>query len=176
MRAFICVELPEKIRDILYDIQKQINHKNAKIKWVAKKNLHLTLKFFSEISSSKLEKVSEKLSEIKFKPFTVKLKEPGFFPSRDYIKIIWIGLENPVKILDLQGEIELKLNGLYPKDERFSAHLTLGRVKFIKDRDGLFESLNKIKVPDAEFEIREMTLMKSELTKDGPKYSVIKRF
>ncbi len=176
MRSFISIELPSDLKEILYNIQKQLNNKCAKIKWVAKKNLHLTLKFFSEIPEKKLEKVKEVLSGIKFKPFKVSLDGLGFFPSRNYAKVIWIGLKNPEKIINLQGEIELRLNDIYPKDERFSAHLTLGRIKVIKDRDEFLNLLNTVKVPGYEFEIKQIVLMKSTLTKDGPKYSVIEKF
>ncbi len=176
MRAFISIELPQKIKDILFDIQKQIGSNNAKIKWVAKKNLHLTLKFFSKISVDKLEKIKEKLIDIKFKPFKVKLGELGFFPGKDNIRVIWVGLQNHGKIMDIQGDIELKLNELYPKDERFTTHLTLGRVKFVKKKEEFLKNLKKIKIPDEEFIVREVVLFRSELTKDGPKYSVIKRF
>ena len=176
MRVFISIELPQHIKDTLYDIQKQIGSENAKIRWVAKKNLHLTLKFFSKISPDKLEKIKEKLTDLRFKPFKVKLDKLGFFPSQDLIRVLWVGLQNFEKIMDIQGDIELRLNGLYPKDERFSTHLTLGRIKLVKNRDKFLEILKKIEVPDLEFEIRELVLFKSELTKDGPKYSVIKRF
>lgn len=176
MRAFISIELPSDLKDIFYNIQKQLSKDCVKIKWVAKKNLHLTLKFFSEIPEKKLEKVKEVLSSIKFKPFKVSLDGLGFFPSRNYAKVIWIGLKNPEKIINLQGDIELKLNDLYPKDERFSAHLTLGRVKAIKDRDAFLNLINTVKVPGYEFEIKQFNLMKSVLTKDGPKYSVIEKF
>ena len=176
MRAFIAIELPSEIRDALYTIQKQIGSRNAKIRWVAKKNLHLTLKFFPQIPSDKLEKVKEKLSEIKFKPFKVKLSDLGFFPSKDIMKVIWVGLSNHEKIMDIQGDVELSLHGLYPKGERFSTHLTLGRVKLFKNKEKFFEVLDKVKIPKLEFEISELVLLSSVLTKDGPKYSVIKRF
>lgn len=176
MRAFIAIELPQHIKDVLYDVQKQFGKNYAKIKWVAKKNLHLTLKFFSSISPSKLEQVKERLSGFKFKPFNVKLGDLGFFPSEDYIRVIWIGLKDHGKLMDIQGNIELKLDKLYPKDERFAVHLTLGRVKLVKDKDNFLKLLKEVKIPNEEFEIRELVLMKSILTKDGPKYSVIERF
>lgn len=176
MRAFICVELPQEIKDAFYDIQKQIGGEYAKIRWVHKKNLHLTLKFFSEISAAKLEKVKKKLINIKFKPFKVKLGDLGFFPSSNLIRVIWIGLQNHGKLMDIQGDIELKLNGLYPKDERFSVHLTLGRIKSVKNKDKFMKRLKEVDIPDLEFDVREIVLFRSELTKDGPKYSVIKRF
>ena len=146
MRAFISIELPQRIKNALYDIQKQISSKNAKIRWVAKKNLHLTLKFFSKISPDKLDEVKERLIDLKFKPFKVKLDKIGFFPSEDLIRVIWVGLQNFEKIMDIQGEIELRLNKLYPRDERFSTHLTLGRVKLVKNRDKFLESFKAVKV------------------------------
>lgn len=176
MRAFISVELPEDIKEILFNIQKELSKDCVKAKWVAKKNLHLTLKFFPEISEKKLEKIKEVLSGIKFEPFEVVLEGIGFFPSKSYIRVLWVGLQNPEKLINLQGDIELKLNKIYPKDERFSVHLTLGRIKFIKDREKFLELVKSIKVPQHKFKIDKLTLMKSTLTKDGPKYSVIEKY
>jgi 2'-5' RNA ligase len=176
MRAFVAVELPPSIKELLYNFQKQISNEHVKIKWVAKKNLHLTLKFFSEISVEKIEKIKEKLSSLKFEPFKVKLGELSFFPSEDSMKVIWVGLENFKKILDIQGDIELKIGNLYPQSEKFSVHLTLGRIKLIKNKKKFLDSLKDVKIENVEFEIDELVLLKSVLTKDGPKYTTIGKF
>ena len=67
MRVFISVDLPKEGRDELYRIQKLINPSLAKIKWVPKKNIHLTLKFIGEVES--IDEIHERLSKIKFNPF-----------------------------------------------------------------------------------------------------------
>ena len=49
MRLYVGVELPKNIKDELFDIKKNFNGRLAKVNWIAKKNLHLTLKFLGEV-------------------------------------------------------------------------------------------------------------------------------
>lgn len=173
MRIFIEIDLPQEIKDYLFQLQKQIGDKSAKIRWVAKKYLHLNLKFIGEISEEQLYDVKKKLEKVEFNKFKVSLDKIGFFPANDYIRVIWIGLKPEQDVIRLQQKIDGNLIGLFPGDQRFQAHLTLGRVKFVKNKNDFVEKFNKIEVNPIEFEIDEFKLMKSTLTKDGPIYEVL---
>ena len=174
MRCFIAVDLPEVIKDKLFNLQKKLSG-DAKIKWVAKKNLHLTLKFLGDIAEKRLEQIKEKLKEIKFKSFKVELDSLGVFPDEDYIRVIWVGLKPAGKVIELQQKVDSTLLGLgFEKDQRFHSHLTLGRVKFVKNKENLKEKL-KLKIKGG-FEIKNFKLMKSELTKDGPVYGTLETY
>jgi len=175
MRCFISIDLPKEIKDYLFDLQRKINDNNSKVHFVAKKNLHLTLKFLGNIDDNLLKDVKERLSKIKFKKFRVKLDKVGVFPNENFIRVIWIGLKPAGKVIELQQKIDGELLDLFKKDQEFSAHLTLGRVKFIKNKKEFLEKL-KIEIEDKEFEIGEFKLMKSELSKDGPKYFEIENY
>lgn len=176
MRAFIAIPLPKEVKDNLNDIQKQIGSDLAKINWVAKKNLHLTLKFFSYISEGEVKKVIGILKSIKIKPFEVELGEMGYFPDADYVRVMWISLEPAKDVFNLQGEIDSKLSELFERDKMFKVHLTLGRVKFVKNKEKFLKKLKEIKVPKLKFKIKGFELIQSILTKDGPKYKVLEKF
>jgi len=176
MRVFIAIELPKEIRDYLYDLQRKISGNEAKINWVNKKNLHLTLKFVGEISEKLLNKIKEILRTIKIKPFKVKLSEMGFFPDEKNIKLIWVGIKPGEKVIELQREIDESLLELFSRDQRFLSHLTLGRVRFVKKKDEFIKKLNMISVEEMSFEISEFKLIKSKLTKDGPIYEIIEKY
>ena len=175
MRLFVAVDLPGEVKDELYRIQKLINPSLAKIKWVPKKNLHLTLKFLGECPDTR--EVEEKLSKIKFDPFKVKLNNFGAFPSWNEIKVFWVSLTPEKKITALQQKIDSELFSLFKKDQQFSPHLTLGRIKRIKKKKQFFELISKeIEVKPIEFKINEFKLMQSKLTKDGSKYLILKNY
>lgn len=176
MRAFIAIPIPKEIKDVLFDIQNVVGNEYAKIKWIAKKNLHLTLKFFPYISEEKIKKVVEILKTVKIKPFEVELSEIGFFPNLDSVRVIWVGLEPAEKVLNLQGEIDSKLAELFEMDKMFKVHLSLGRVKFVKNKEGLIKKLKEIKIPKLKFKISGFELIQSNLTKDGPVYKIIEKF
>ena len=173
MRTFIEVDLPSKIKDYLFQLQKQISNNSAKITWVAKKYLHLNLKFIGGVSEEQLYDLKKKLEQVELNKFKVSLNKIGFFPDSNNIRVIWVGLKPEQDVIKLQQKIDSILINLFPGDQRFQAHLTLGRVKFVKNKKDFVEKFKKIEVDPLEFEIDEFKLMKSTLTKDGPVYEVL---
>ena len=172
MRLFIAIELSEEVKEYLYNLKKKV--KEAKISWVPKKNLHLTLKYLGEVKEEDLEKVKERL-EISTKSFTATLTQLGFFPSKESPRIIWVGLEPENKICALQQKIDAEFLDLFPSEQTFTSHITLGRVKGIRREKTFQQSLQKIDIPKMSFEIDKIHLLESVLYRGGsPKYHVIK--
>jgi len=133
------------------------------------KNFHLTLKFLGDVKC--VNKIKERLKEVKFKPFVLESKTIGFFPNADYIKVIWLGFRESDELNELKNEIDRKLEGLIDKEQReFKGHITIGRVKFVKDKKVLMDKIKQVKIPDFRFEVKEFKLIKSELTEEGPIY------
>ena len=176
MRAFIAFEMPEEIKKILLDAQKQINTEKAKIR--SAKAFHLTLKFLGEVEDKKIEGIKSALNGIKFKKFNTILTEIGVFPNESYIRVVWIGLnDSENKITSLQKEVDSKIEKLgFKKDTRFHPHLTLARVKFVEDKQGFIKNLKEIKIEKKAFQITEFKLIKSILTPEGPVYEDISVF
>lgn len=175
MRVFICIDLPREIIKEVERIQNELRKKNLfHGKFTEGENLHLTLKFLGEISDEKIDEVKKKLSEIKFEKFMAYLDELGVFSS-DYIRIVWAHILGK-KVEDLQKVIDEKLLGLFEKEDRFMSHLTIARVKNVKDKKLLLQALKEIKVKNIGFEVKEFYLMKSELKPEGPEYSVLDEF
>ena len=171
MRCFVAVKLPIEIKDYLFDLQKKIRSENAKINFVHKKNLHLTLKFLGELNEKEVEEVKRILRKVKFKKFEVYLDEVGVFPNEGYIRVVWVGLKPVRKVFELQQKIDSELLTIFSKDEKFSAHLTIGRVKFIKNTESFLEVLKNLEVKNKSFLVDKSYLIESELRKEGPKYS-----
>lgn len=168
IRSFIAIDMPEQAKKEIVKVQKILEKKNLfSGKLTEKENLHLTLKFLGEIDEEKVEEVKEKLKEIEFSKIKVGLGEIGVF-SEDFIRIIWVHLVGE-GILGLQKEIDDKLESFFQKEKRFMSHLTIARVKSVKDREKLLDELKKIKL-GCEFEIDRFLLKKSTLTEKGPVY------
>ncbi|MDD5331227.1 MAG: RNA 2',3'-cyclic phosphodiesterase [Candidatus Nanoarchaeia archaeon] len=175
MRVFVAVEVPEEIRRQIFDLQRSISSKEARVRWVAKKNIHLTLVFLGELSEKKVEEVKEVLKNIKHKKFKIYVDEIGFFPNKSNPNVVWVGLEPEKEILELQNKVDGELLSYsMGKDQKFKAHVTIGRINEIKDKTKFFEKLNvKIK---GEFVVEEFILFSSTLTKDGPKYRILEKY
>lgn len=88
-RCFISIEPPAYIKKEIIKIQKVLPKfigKNIKLE-----NLHLTLKFLSEIDNEKIDLVKEKLREINFEKIPCKINRIGVF-SEKFVRIIWLKL------------------------------------------------------------------------------------
>jgi len=174
MRLFIAIEAPEEIRNYFLELQKQISNDLAKI--VFTKSFHLTLKFLGEADESKKDRVIELLRKVKFEHFIAALSDMGIFPSENYMRVLWVGLEPKGKIVELQQKIDDILANLFPKDKRFHPHITLGRVKFVNDKKKIMGFLKGMDIEKKSFEIKDFRLIKSTLTPEGPVYEVLEKF
>jgi len=170
MRCFIAIKLPIEIKDYLFELQREIRSEYAKINFVHKKNLHLTLKFLGEINNKKIEVIKERLRKINFKHLKVSLNDIGFFPNEKSIRVVWISLKPINAVIELQQKIDSEILDLFNKDERFSNHLTLGRVKLIKNKEKFLERLRSLNIENKTFLINNFYLIKSDLKREGPEY------
>lgn len=170
MRIFIAIELPDKIKKKIVDIQKHLPDFDGKL--TEPENLHLTLKFLGNIDEKTLTEVKKRLKKIKFDKFEAKIDFIDVF-SPDYIKIIWLHLES---CAELHKAIDESLNGLFPTEKRFMSHLTIARVKNIEDREEFLDKVQTIKIPKIKFRIDKFYIKKSTLEKPQPKYETLESY
>lgn len=174
MRCFVSINIPrEVVRDIEKIQQKLPAFQGKKTEL---ENFHLTLKFLGEINEDKIKEVKEKLREIKFEKFESEIKYLGFFANVKHGKRygpVWLHLSRCDK---LQKIVDGKLKGLFEPERRFMSHLTIARVKNIKDKKRFLEELKKVKIPTIKFNVDNFYLMQSELTSKGPRYEVIEDY
>lgn len=171
-RLFIAIDLNDEFKDYLFNLQKTLGLK-AKIKWVAKKNLHLTLKFLGDVED--VEQVIELLNNVKFEPFDLILKSLEVF-DKSIPKVLYVDVEPADKVINLQSSIEDSLINLFERDKRFSVHLTIGRIKTYEDKELLIKSISEFKIKSLILTVNSLCLFKGVLSKDGPKYTKLKEF
>lgn len=172
MRAFIAVELPERIKNELKEIQKEFA-KDGDINFVS--GYHLTLKFLGGVSDTKLERVKERLKKISIKPFDLHLSKLGIFPNLKFVQVFWAGIEPEIKIKKLHERIDSKLIDFFEADNKFKGHITLGRVKRLRDKDNFLDKINKIEI-NGKFTVKNFCLIQSELTSRGPVYTILEKY
>jgi 2'-5' RNA ligase len=113
MRAFLGISVPDELKSRIIDIQDRFLDFDVKL--VEKENLHFNLKFFKEISNEEAEKLKKILEDIcrRFQPFEIKISGLGAFPSRNYVRVLWLGVKDGYQImLSLAEEIENALESL----------------------------------------------------------------
>jgi 2'-5' RNA ligase len=182
IRTFIAVNLSSDTKEYLSSLMNNINIPESKIKWVDKDNLHITIKFLGYLSQEKIELIKSELKEItsQHKPFLIQLSSYiGVFPTYTMPRIIWIGIKEGInKLEELYNSIELNFfkKGFLKEEKGFSSHITIGRVKFIKDKANFIQILKRIKIHNLSQEISSIDLMESELTPGGPIYKIAAKF
>ena len=79
-------------------------------------------------------------------------------------------------IENLKLQIDEMLEKLFKKEKDFRAHITLGRVKYLEDKERVLNRLKEIKVDGDRFIVDSFKLMKSALTRQGPIYGLVEEF
>jgi len=180
MRAFLAVDLDEKLKNEVINVQKKIKDANAQLKFVEPENLHFTLKFLGEVSDSKLEdlKVMIENNITEYKPFKLSINKTGFFPHSGYIRVIWLGVENPEAYSQMQMDLDEEFVKLgFKKEKSYIPHLTIARVKGAKNKEALISIIKEMENVDiGDMMLDKLVLKESELTPVGPIYSNLVEF
>ncbi len=171
MRTFLSIDIPEKLHSKIRSLQRNLPGFQGKLTEL--KEMHLTLKFFGDVSLEILEKIKLCLRGLKFKKFHAKLSEVGVFTPNS-VRIIWVKIEG---VEELQKQVDYCLQNLFSVEARFMSHLTIARVKTIdkRTRKEFLDKISKLKMNE-EFEVDKIILKKSELFREGPEYRDLEEF
>ncbi len=182
MRIFIALELPESVRKRLGQLQGRLKGTEDRIRWVKPSLIHLTMKFLGEIKEEDLEKVIRTAHSAAgpFAVFKLRIGKMGAFPNFSSPRVIWVGIEEGKdKLETLAAELDEKLGqeGFNRSSRKWTSHLTLARVKVLKERKRLEALLLQYckEVEGIEVKVESLSVIKSELTPQGPIYTVLER-
>jgi len=178
IRAFLAVEIPSNVKNGIRSIQEQLAPCIRYIRWTKPEGIHLTLKFFGNISESDIPCISKAVDKITDKtiPFTLNAHSIGVFPGLSRPRVLWMGLEGETdRLCKLHQVIDSDLQHCgFQKDVRtFNPHLTLGRANGQREiYAGIREIIaEKERYNAGRFEIRGLTLFRSDLKPNGPLYT-----
>ena len=162
------------------------NHLNGSLKYESLRfveidKIHLTLRFLGETPETKIIELDKILSEVadKTNAFSLNINRIGVFGSSYNPRVLWMGIDNDAPLALLHKNIEKNLSriGFYSDRQNFVPHLTLTRIKQLKD----LKLFQKIIAPYKEVEvmsqpITSFTLYESILKPKGPTYISLNRF
>ena len=183
LRTFIAVDLGKAIRDRCVALQESLARSGAECKWVEPENLHVTLLFLGEVVDRDVPALCKAVAEVCAKqvPFGVSVESAGCFPNSRRPRVVWVGVgEGAPALVALHDVLEppLLALGCYRREERqYTPHITLGRVRGERaPADNLAVALAKqAKWQGGTTEVREILVLSSELTPQGPVYTVLSR-
>lgn len=179
IRSFIALEIPDASLTTIIKIRDEKIGKDEDVRWEGKEKLHLTLKFLGDINSEMIGEYSKTLEKIigGYESLNLSFSEFGVFKRRNEFKILWIGLKNNQKLIQIAGEIEAAFAELgFEKEKReFKSHITLLRFRGHEDSEKIV-SLTEVKLPEIDFKANKITLYESMLTPNGSVYRSLKNF
>jgi 2'-5' RNA ligase len=182
VRTFIAVDVGDEIRAAAVALQQRLARTGADVKWVGSEAMHVTLLFLGEVDELEVVSVCRVVKEVAGRepPFPLRVSGVGAFPTPRRPKIVWAGITDGAdRLRELYSRLEAKLLdlGCYRKEERgYTPHLTLGRVKGDRDSSALAAELPKLLAWDGgQTVVDEVLVFSSELTRDGPEYTVLGR-
>lgn len=177
-RIFIGISITQEIKDEVRSIQSKLRQSELFTgSFIRPDNLHLTLKFLGDLNEDDILKIQENLSKIVFHSIRLESTELSFF-GHEFIKVIWLGFNsNTEKLETLKQQIDESVEWLDKKDKtNFLSHLTIARVKSVKDKEKLEQLISEIKIKKLELNIDHFSLISSQLTQNGPVYTELARY
>lgn len=149
------------------------------VRWLAVKNIHLTLKFLGDIDARRIPAVAARMDAAvgQVPPFHLRARGAGVFPNRRHARVLWVGVDGDLDRLDkTQAALESSLEGIGFKREprRFHPHLTIGRTRRRIDAPTLGASLALLEDAASDsFLVDRLGLFRSDLKPAGAEYTLL---
>lgn len=175
MRLFIAVPLPDPASARVGELLRDLRDRGWPVRWVRDGGLHLTLKFFGEVTPDRLPALQEALSRAARDTSTIELVlgSGGAFPSLRRARVLRLEIPAAPELELLQDRLERACGEIgYPPEGRpFFPHVTLGRVRegerLPRDAGAVLERAQL----DFPFLADRVVLFESRQTPQGPVYT-----
>ena len=176
-RTFLAVPLSEQVVDRLADAQQSLSAAGARVRWVARENLHLTLKFLGNVEEADMAEVCRLAGEVAaaVEPFDFAVTALEAVPPRGALRMIWAGVAEPTGALaklNRAAEDAYERMGFEKETRPYRPHLTLGRAKAGRNIAELRAAADRFAETDfGTTPAEELIVFESSLTPTGPIYS-----
>ena len=179
---FCAVELPQSARRLVLEHISHLKEKlpQAKASWARDVNLHLTLKFLGELPTPLVADFTEAVSStvLAVEPFSIRFEQTGVFPTHGQPRVLWIGVTDlSARLTELHARLEEEsAQAGFAKETRpFHPHLTVARLRQTENARVLANAHKQMDFDPVEVAVAELLVIRSELSSEGPKYTVISR-
>jgi len=182
VRSFVAIEFPHQVHDLCARIQQDLAPKLHGVSWVKRGNVHLTLKFLGNITSTQRDSILPSLQAAAAAqgPFVIELGGVGVFPDLRRPRVIWLGMSQGKRAcVALASFIDASLSklGFVAERKPVRPHLTLGRIRRSVDASVLqsletqYEELGLLAI-----RVEQIVLMQSVLSSKGSIYTPLSHF
>lgn len=148
------------------------------IKWVGLKNIHITVKFLGETEEERIPGIIMLLNKLagSTPDFSFCLSGLGIFGSSYNPRVIWAGISPFEELAALMNMARKEFETLgYEADrQNLVPHLTLGRIRSLKNPRGFHAALERYReISSGPMEAGDLILFESKLRQSGPEYHTL---
>jgi 2'-5' RNA ligase len=193
MRLFVAIPLAQAVEREIKALAARLRRSGDGLRWTAPESWHITLQFLGNATTEQFACLRERLAEVRFAPFTVRLGELGSFPRAG---VLFVEVVTSAELEALAQSVVSATGhcGFTAEDRPFHPHITLAREtgnkgprergnnsrggSFAGRRVDLRQLREQTRGLDAfqPFTAREFLLYESYLEPAGARYEVKARF
>lgn len=150
-------------------------------RWLAARQLHVTLSFLGQVEQASLLEVSARVTEIarRFAPFNIEIRAAGGFPNARRPSVVWLGVEPEAPSLHgIVAALEAAWKELGRRVEArpYHPHLTLARSKARGGDARLARVIEALAGAElGSCAVRELVLYRSDASPAGARYTAVLR-
>ena len=184
-RVFLAIEVPEAVREALTGPLTALQPLHEAIRINPVERMHLTLHFLGHLPRSDVEQLEAALAPavLPHRRFRLAAEGVGAFPDIRRPRVVWAGIggSDLPKLIALQADLGDALRNVgVAVEDRFHAHLTLGRVRRplkAQERTLLTSwSARWARAAFGDIPVDRIRLMRSQLGGGPPKYTTVATF
>jgi 2'-5' RNA ligase len=167
IRLFVALEIPESIRTRLAMLEGGV----PGARWASEEQMHLTLRFIGEVDGNVANDIDDALAGIRAPGFALELAGVGEFGGKKP-HALWAGVRASEPLLHLQRKVETALQriGLPAEERKFSAHVTLARMRSAPPEKVMQFLAHHALFASGPFEVNRFVLFSSQLGSGGSVY------
>lgn len=162
MRLFIAIQLNQKMKQLVSDVQDTFRWQQVKGNYTPEENLHITLAFIGEYGDP--DEILELMQKVSFKSFSITMDKVGCFDE-----LWWTGLEESNELETLVKSIRHVLAdaGIPYDKKKFKAHVTFLRKPVYANG----RRIAHMSIEPASMQVSRISLMRSTRGKNGMIYT-----
>lgn len=181
LRTFACITIPNRQMKIVSNWISFRRRESHELRWAYPETMHITLKFCGERPSETVSMLLNNLKNISsIGQFDIYIEDIGGFPDLIRPRVVWASVKGDIERLSaLRNEVEkAALKASIPREnKKYTPHVTIGRRN--SDRplpEEIISSMRSAELLTEPWTVREITLMRSELSPMGPRYTPLGLF
>ncbi|SEK96998.1 RNA 2',3'-cyclic phosphodiesterase [Haloferax larsenii] len=182
MRLFLAIDLPESVAESVASVQELLGDAGS-LRFTDPEQAHVTLKFLGETPANRVPEieaaVEDAIAAADVGPFDATVGGLGVFPSLDYIRVVWAGVQDgAAEMTRLHEALERETTalGFDGESHEFTPHVTLARMEDARGKERVRDAVEGEAPQIGTFRVRDVRLKKSELGSGGPVHETVSRF